>query len=240
MGNVREVPETDRRVPMSSNPQDPAGGELDGGPDAAPPGSETIRQAYRREESLVRGTGRLQLLFSVYATGVSLFAIARTLDAYLLVSAPGAKFTADWVYDLWRMGWMAALAAYGLAGMAAGYGLWRLRGWAPRVEMATLLVALTVVLLTWVLVAVGDENAHWQTGALVMPAIATPGLVFAYASTYPAVRDVLSAEYAEAIARTADVKVKPRLPWRLKLAITAFLLLLVAAAVMAEGNFPEH
>jgi hypothetical protein len=218
---------------MSELAEDPAAADH---AQATSPEPEQIRQGYRRDEALVRGVGRLQVIFGLLAAALSVFQIVGTLETYRIVTAPGAPITADWVFDPGRNGFMLVLAAYGLVGMVIGYGLRRLQRWAARAEMVVLLLALFGVLLAYILVVVGPEEARWLSMAVFMPMFALPGLAFAFLSTYPAVGTVLSVEYAEVVVRTAHVKVKPKIPWSIKLVLVGLMIPLLVAAVGVDGT----
>jgi len=184
------------------------------------PEAEELRRANAVLEAYAKGLGVLNFVFSVL---FGLFAVSYATSAMGHIREIGIGawiFRPDWIVALIRW-WPVSIL-----GFFAGYGFFRLRRWALRIEI--------VLVICWFSAWLIQIFVNTRPASLLMFLAETTGQL-TLASPMLNIGDlwrsvVFEDEYSLAVRKTPHIKVKPKLPLELRLILVA---LAVAFFVMA-------
>lgn len=189
------------------------------------PEAESVRREHVASESYIKAIGIshyiLVPLLSLYALYLVTILI---LERAQVVSAP-------WVYKPF---WIIQMVFHTVAAVLAivvGRGLRRLRRWAPGV-----LLLMTFLLLGYFGSAMTEEFSNGKFGQAMVPLGSMVFYVVAVNYIWaPGYGVVFTPEYGEMIARTPNIRVRARLPVRIKLYLGLVILLTIVLGRALSG-----
>jgi hypothetical protein len=185
---------------------------------------EAIREEHRRDEAMVLALGWTKYLMGFFLIAESIFQFAYHLETYRAVKEAFPPLSAPWVFSGAAIFSMVCFAVLGLAHFPAGYALRGLRGWSITAQVFLFPLWILVTLLCF------GTVLHEQNSGKAIYIIALSCILFIiylidlYILSGKSIGVLFSFEYKIVVERTRHIKIKRKIPAKIRI-IRAVLLL---------------
>jgi hypothetical protein len=196
---------------------------------------EAIREEHRSDEAMVLGFGWAKYLMGLLLIAQAAILFFYHLETYIAVRKAVPPLSAPWVFNGPTILAIVLLVILGLAQFPAGYALRRLRGWSMTAQIALLPLWILNTLAGFGL-ALHDKSS--ASALMVVSFYCMLQVAYCtdlYILAGRSISVLFSIEYQIVVERTPHIKVRKKIPRKIKMIrgmlILPFLLLFIMGAL---------